>query len=108
VSAAAIANDGVLMKPMLVKSIEAADGTVITRYSPTRASTEPAIKASTSDAPKRTASMAARVANARTRRRARGAEARDGRTQPELGSARGSRRAATALMHGDGRGADAL
>ena len=46
-AAAAIANNGVLMKPMLVKSIEAADGTVITRYSPVRASAEPAIKAST-------------------------------------------------------------
>lgn len=46
-AAAAIANDGVLMKPLLVRSVETSDGRIVTQYGPVRASSEPAIRPET-------------------------------------------------------------
>jgi cell division protein FtsI/penicillin-binding protein 2 len=46
-AAAAIANDGVLMKPLLVRSVETSDGRVVTQYAPARASAEPTIRPET-------------------------------------------------------------
>lgn len=46
-AAAAIANNGVLMKPMLVRSLETSEGRVVAEFGPRPAWTEPAIKAST-------------------------------------------------------------
>ncbi len=46
-AAAAIANDGVLMKPMLVRSLETADGQLVAQFEPRAASTTPALKPET-------------------------------------------------------------
>jgi cell division protein FtsI (penicillin-binding protein 3) len=46
-AAAAIANNGQLMKPLLVRSIETQDGRVVAQYGPMRAGTEPAIRPET-------------------------------------------------------------
>jgi cell division protein FtsI/penicillin-binding protein 2 len=52
-AAAAIANDGVLMKPLLVRSLETAEGRVVMRFDPARASDEPAIRPETAAQMKR-------------------------------------------------------
>jgi cell division protein FtsI/penicillin-binding protein 2 len=46
-AASAIANNGVLMKPLLVHSLETVEGRVVMRFDPTPASGEPAIRPST-------------------------------------------------------------
>ncbi len=46
-AASAIANNGVLMKPLLVHSLETSEGRVVMRFDPTPASTEPAVRPGT-------------------------------------------------------------
>jgi len=46
-AAAAIANDGILMKPLLVKSLETPEGELVTRFEPRPASATPALKPET-------------------------------------------------------------
>ncbi len=46
-AAAAIANDGILMKPLLVRSLETPEGQLVTRFEPRPASAKPALKPET-------------------------------------------------------------
>jgi cell division protein FtsI/penicillin-binding protein 2 len=46
-AAAAIANDGILMKPMLVRSLETPEGDVVVQYEPRAASATPVLKPET-------------------------------------------------------------